>query len=185
LDVNKTGKSFKLERGNAQGDTISPFLFNICYQLLILKVETSLQINSIFDNVPGQDPGAVAEQVQEEGPQRAQQEPPVRLLPRKVFAFADDCNILTLLDQGCISEIKKVLEAFHLISGLECNLSKTSIMQICPAQYKLENTGFQDCDSVTVLGLELYGTLQETVDINYEKIRLKVANQINFWKNLT
>jgi retron-type reverse transcriptase len=31
-DEGCTGKKFKLERGNAQGDTISPFLFNIGYQ---------------------------------------------------------------------------------------------------------------------------------------------------------
>jgi retron-type reverse transcriptase len=42
LNENKTGKNFKLQRGNAQGDTISPFLFNICYQLLLFKIEYDL-----------------------------------------------------------------------------------------------------------------------------------------------
>jgi hypothetical protein len=47
LTGNKLGKNFKLRRGNAQGDTISPFLFNICYQLLLLKLEYDLQIKDL------------------------------------------------------------------------------------------------------------------------------------------
>jgi len=35
---------FELERGNAQGDTISPFLFNLGYQILLFKLEFDLQI---------------------------------------------------------------------------------------------------------------------------------------------
>jgi hypothetical protein len=30
---------FDLERGNAQGDTLSPFLFNLGYQILLMKLE--------------------------------------------------------------------------------------------------------------------------------------------------
>jgi hypothetical protein len=46
LNNGKLGKKFPLKRGNAQGDTISPFLFNICYQLLLFKIEYDLQIKS-------------------------------------------------------------------------------------------------------------------------------------------
>jgi retron-type reverse transcriptase len=141
LDVNKTGKSFKLERGKAQGDTISPFLFNICYQILLLKLENSLQIQSVFSNsLPGEEPIGAGE------PQPGPEELPVRLLPRKVFAFADDCNILTIQDQGCITEIKNILNNFQTLSGLECNLSKTNILHIHPEGIKMNDTGFHDCD---------------------------------------
>jgi Reverse transcriptase (RNA-dependent DNA polymerase) len=44
LDNMLTTDFFNLERGNAQGDTISPFLFNLGYQLLLFKLELSLQI---------------------------------------------------------------------------------------------------------------------------------------------
>jgi hypothetical protein len=159
LNVNKNGKNFKLERGNAQGDTISPFLFNICYQVLILKIETSLQIKSIFSDIPVPDPvaeGAVAAvgAGQEPAAGRDQQEGPVRLLPRKVFAFADDCNILTTQDLACINEIKNILNNFKTLSGLECNLSKTNILQISNDDTKIENTGFNDCSVITILGME-------------------------------
>ena len=39
---------FDLERGNAQGDTISPFLFNLGYQILLFKLDLSLQIEGIL-----------------------------------------------------------------------------------------------------------------------------------------
>jgi hypothetical protein len=68
LDVNKTGKNFKLEHGNAQGDIISPFLFNICYQILILKIETSLQIKSIYTNPTAEAAGVGVAQVLKQSP---------------------------------------------------------------------------------------------------------------------
>jgi Reverse transcriptase (RNA-dependent DNA polymerase) len=83
FDNNKMGKSFALERGNAQGDTISPFLFNICYQLLIFKINYDLQIESILE-VP-----VVPDTHQPLAP-------PVSKKPRKIFAFADDGTILTI-----------------------------------------------------------------------------------------
>jgi hypothetical protein len=43
----KLSNIFSLERGNAQGDVISPFIFNICYQVLILKFELDLQITKL------------------------------------------------------------------------------------------------------------------------------------------
>ena len=44
LDNGKITEFFDLERGNAQGDTISPFLFNLGYQLLLFKLELTFQI---------------------------------------------------------------------------------------------------------------------------------------------
>ena len=49
LNENNTSRSFMLERGNAQGDTISPFLFILCYQILLFKLEYNLQIIGIIE----------------------------------------------------------------------------------------------------------------------------------------
>ncbi len=40
-----------LEQGNAQGDTLSPFLFNLGYQILIMKFEFDLQIQGLIEAV--------------------------------------------------------------------------------------------------------------------------------------
>jgi hypothetical protein len=44
-----------LERGNAQGDTTSPYIFNIGFQILILRLTFDLQIDGVleFSTVPG------------------------------------------------------------------------------------------------------------------------------------
>jgi hypothetical protein len=39
INKNRLTNTFELLRGNAQGDVISPFLFNIGYQILLLKLE--------------------------------------------------------------------------------------------------------------------------------------------------
>ncbi len=40
---------FDLERGNAQGDTTSPYIFNLGFQILLLKLTFDLQIEGILE----------------------------------------------------------------------------------------------------------------------------------------
>jgi hypothetical protein len=49
---------FDLERGNAQGDTISPYIFNIGFQILLFKLNFDLQIDGLipFPVVPDPTP---------------------------------------------------------------------------------------------------------------------------------
>ncbi len=49
---------FDLERGNAQGDTTSPYIFNIGFQILLLKLTFDLQIEGLleFPTVPENTP---------------------------------------------------------------------------------------------------------------------------------
>jgi hypothetical protein len=88
----RLGPIFNLERGNAQGDVISPFIFNICYQILILKLD--LQITKL--DIPDPEP-------------REEEYVGVTLpeghRTKKVFVFADDCNILTSLDSHNLERI--------------------------------------------------------------------------------
>jgi hypothetical protein len=48
---------FNLERGNAQGDTTSPYIFNIGYQILLLKINFDLQIAGL--NAPPEIPPGI------------------------------------------------------------------------------------------------------------------------------
>jgi len=57
-------RNFPLQRGNAQGDVISPFLFNLCFQIFIFKIECDVQVHGIVAELEPVDrvPAGVAEQ---------------------------------------------------------------------------------------------------------------------------
>ena len=50
LDSGKYSSIFKLERGTAQGDSPSPFLYNLAAQVLLWKLEYDPQIEGIYPN---------------------------------------------------------------------------------------------------------------------------------------
>ncbi len=110
---------FNLERGNAQGNTTSPYIFNIGYQILLFKLNYDLQIAGLIV------PPAVPPDLQPVAPQEQ-----VSTCPRKIFAFADDATLATVLDFESLAKVKKILEDFGKLSGLECNIEKTTLMQI-------------------------------------------------------
>jgi hypothetical protein len=95
LDDGTLGFQFNLERSNAQGDTISPYLFNIGYQILLLRINFDLQIQGFLE---------IPEKFQTRGEPNQDQEIPVPAVvsrkTRKIFAFADDCNALILLTKS-------------------------------------------------------------------------------------
>jgi len=84
IDNNITTEFFDLERGNAQGDTISPFLFNLGYQILLFKLELSLQIVGLLHEFAEE--AEVAERTLNPDPVR---NPQVRVSDPKAFALAD------------------------------------------------------------------------------------------------
>jgi hypothetical protein len=92
---------FNLERGNAQGDTTSPYIFNIGFQILLLKINFDLQIAGLI--VPPEVPPDI---------QPPNQENQVKANPRRIFAFADDGNILTLMELASLRRIKNILCEF-------------------------------------------------------------------------
>jgi hypothetical protein len=162
---------FNLERGNAQGDTISPYLFNLGYQILLLKLNYDLQIHSLGDELPVP-------------PHLDPLPATVSKVPRKIYAFADDGNCLTKMDIGSLSRIKKILEDFGILSGLECNVEKTGIMQVgsnLPIPLEVRNLGFACCNELTILGLKIQGD-SNNFTVSFNKITEKVNKAINHWK---
>jgi hypothetical protein len=90
---------FDLERGNAQGDTTSPYIFNIGFQILLLKLTFDLQIEGLIDF-----------------PIIPENTPPlphtVSTYSRKICTYADDANMLVKLNYDNLLRIKHILEEF-------------------------------------------------------------------------
>jgi hypothetical protein len=144
-EVNST--FFDLERGNAQGDTSSPYIFNLGYQILLFKLAFDFQIEGIIE-APAVPPDI--------------QLPPGTVTNRhyKVFAYADDANLLIKPERASLLRLQEVLTDFGQISGLICNVEKTTIMQVGtggPLPEEIMDLGFSPTDEVTILGLTLKG----------------------------
>ena len=146
IDNYSTTDFFELERGNAQGDTISPFLFNLGYQLLLFKLELSLQIKGTLSDFEA----AARNTLPPESPYRTEVSPS----DPKAFALADDCTLLLEMTEGNLRNVVLILDSFEKISGLSCNLEKTSLMQIgtnSPIPVGITNIGFEIKNEITLL----------------------------------
>jgi hypothetical protein len=161
---------FYLERGNAQGDTTSPYIFNIGFQILLFKLSFDLQIEGLIDfpELPDGIPPLP---------------PAVGTYNRKFSAYADDANMLVKLEYNTLLRIKNILEDFGNLSGLECNVDKTTVMIIGNPPLvddRIREIGFKFVDNTTILGF----TINSTANLlpNFETIKSKIKKIISIWR---
>jgi len=175
IDENSTTALFDLERGNAQGDTISPFLFNLGYQILLFKLELSLQIEGILSETATQ----VNEFLVQQG-----RDLQVRHQDPKAFALADDCSLLVKLEVRNLQNIVIVLTNFENISGLSCNLEKTALMVVgtdIPIPQEIIDIGFEIQNEVVLLGARIRNN-GICFEGNGTLVLEKMRKQVNYWK---
>jgi hypothetical protein len=170
LDNELNSAYFDLQRGNAQGDTVSPYIFNLGFQILLFKINYDLQIDGVIETptVP----------------------PDIPPLPRevgtrsyKIFAYADDANMLVKMDVDTLTRLRKILDDFGILSGLECNVDKTTLLQVgvdTPISQEITELGFSVVNTVTILGLKISGSGADTL-VSLEDIRNKLQKQVNHW----
>jgi len=175
LDNIETTENFDLERGNAQGDTISPFLFNIGYQILLFKLELCLQIKGLLGDFATRNNEFLVQQGRHNQ---------VRHNDPKAFALADDCSLLVDLTTVSLENIISILRDFEVISGLSCNLEKTALMIIGGednAGEDIRNLGFEIKSEITLLGAKIKNN-GCCYSNNTRVIIDKIRKQANFWK---
>jgi len=104
--------SFNIERGTPQGDRISPFIFILCIEILLIKIKSmgggGVLKNLNFMDTWTRENGMVSEGITE--------------------GFADDLTLLFLMSREAVIEIKGILNSFYLVSGLSLNVGKTQLM---------------------------------------------------------
>jgi hypothetical protein len=86
------------------------------------------------------------------------------------------------MNVNSLSRIKAILEEFGSISGLECNVDKTILMQVgsnLPIEPEIVQLGFDIRDEITLLGL----IIQKDSGVwekNFDKISNAIKKEINF-----
>jgi hypothetical protein len=161
---------FELEQGNAQGDTISPFLFNLGYQILLFKLEYDRNIDGLIEEV------LIPESLHPLPPNVSQ-------VPPRTYALADDATVLTSMNAESLRRIRDLLIEFKLISGLECNVEKTTLMQIGsndPVSQEVMDLGFDIQDEVKLLGLKIKKDCRFYLE-SVNDMEAKIRSQIRFW----
>jgi len=166
LGNGKFSGKFDLKRGTAQGDSPSPFLYNLAAQVLIWKIELDPEIKGIFrpllDNQQNAPLNTNLFAYESNGE------------TYKNESFADDANNFLLLEYNTILKVKQVLLHFRKLSGLDCNVDKSYIMRIGDLNGEIDqriiDLGFPFANEITVLGFTLqnHGNM---VAKNFEKVR--------------
>ena len=146
-----------LEQGVPQGDVISPYLFIIMVEILLIKITTTKNITGLT---------------------YASKE-------SRAETFADDTTLFMERNETNLRNATKYIQQFHKISGLACNIDKTSVIPIGEQSDKRD----QICkdlkmvwdDTFTILGFHIDNKL-EKLDTNFEKVTEKIKALIRKWK---
>ena len=151
-----------LQQGVPQGDILSPLIFLLVVEFLLLNIGYTKTINGVF--FP-------------HGEARAE-------------AYADDTTIGISRDSENLRNLIGIINNFSLISGLHANIDKTHVIPIGlitnTAEILCPDLALNWTSSFKLLGLEIDSKL-ERLHTNIEKKIIKVKSLITLWekRNLT
>jgi len=185
FDDGSLSTNFDLDRGDAQGNTPSPVLYNIAQQIFLFKLELCPEIKSVFVNHLIPRPLEFFENPVEEFANL-----PIEFKNEsgretdKAEGFADDTTGMSLFELESLATLKKILTDFGKFSGLQCNVEKTVLMQVgqvtAPTPEILQ-LGFSHVDEIRILGMNIDQNIVN-LDQNFVAIHEKIRNTIAYWK---
>jgi hypothetical protein len=158
-------ESFSVKRGSPQGDRSSPYIFILCIEILLIKLESMDgkgidQCNFIRREIAG-----------------------IALTSSNSESYADDLTVLFKFCAHAMDVIMDVMRDFYRISGLEVNKSKTQLMvtgcDMVQAGTVIDN--IEVVEKVTLLGIEIDRKITR-IDTNWEKCLGKITRLCNFWR---
>ena len=157
-------EKISLEQGVPQGDVLSPYIFNIAVEFLLMKITHTRSIEGLT----------------------------FAKYDCRAETYADDTTIIIKRTEENLRNLIQIIQDFSLISGLHANLDKTSVtplgncFSIDPEDQICRDLNLKWVTEFTLLGITFDSKLQNLYQ-NFEVKILKVESLIVKWKkrNLT
>ncbi len=158
-----TGEYFQIARGAPQGDRSSPYIFIICIEILILKLEcddTGL-IRGIERRVGDHHRAGMGD--------------------GRLEAFADDFTVQFIWSIMALGRIFVILNEFGSISGLVINKAKTNLM-ISGKEWEGDESvlGIKIVASCKLLGVKIDSKVKK-LDENWAEVSRKIWGLTHYW----
>ena len=158
---------FNFLSGNGQGDSSSATIFIFCLEFLLIRLKLDPNLERIIINDPRSSTG------------------PETL---ETSGYADDITEFINASSHNLEYIKTIFNEFFLLSGLELNQSKTTVIPVASAdnptfRQEIVDAGFKCDNDFTVLGFYIDNKL-EKLHNNIDKIITKMTNIANFWDKI-
>jgi exonuclease III len=149
---------FNPTRGVRQGCPLSPVLFVIAVELMATTIRENKEIQGI---------------------QIGNKE-------IKLSQFADDTTLYLKPTQKCITEAFHTIDSFSKVTGLRTNKEKTEILLMGTCDGFILNKDIQKYvkKEVKILGVHICNERKRLIEINFEPIKDKIKNTINFWNKM-
>ncbi len=155
-----------IERGTPQGDRSSPYIFIMCIEILLMRIN--------LEDGRGIDDSGLYIGL---GEVRDNLEKPTS------ETYADDLTIIFKMSENSVNVVLQVLREFEAVSGLAINIDKTQLMVVGSEQWAVGSRvlGIEIVNSVTILGITIDRTLSE-LDVNWNKAITKMHRLAGYWR---
>jgi exonuclease III len=155
LNEGISSQYFSLQRSCRQGDCLSPYLFIIAIEPLLINIRNNKDINGIMYGGT----------------------------EFKISAYADDVTLF-MRDLRGIKEVMQTLENFGELTGLQINKDKSEVMGMGRWAYNqdLHGIGLKVVDAMKVTGIYICQDQDRQGKLNFEPIVEKTAKMLNAWK---
>jgi exonuclease III len=164
-------ESFKIERGTPQGDRSSPYVFILCIEILLARLEME---------------GCKIEYRMEFNEELRRREGLGNMIGE---AYADDLTIIIKWSVENVKNMIRILEDFGEVSGLQINVGKTQLMLTGKDYEEEERTrieeelgGIRIVEKINILGVIIDRKLEEvSMEENWRIVENKMINISRYW----
>ena len=150
---------FHIGRGCRQGDSLSPYIFILCAEILAIRIRNNKNIKGISMNEN----------------------------EFKLTQFADDTAVILDGSEPSLKETLNELSFYAKISGLKVNFEKTQVVWIGAKKYSTNSIKTKwkltwGSEHFKLLGITFNVDLEKILNINYKDKIMKMQNLIKLWK---